>query len=137
MPTVQTTEKTENQELSTHPVKPVAKRTTPQRNAILESMQQTERLLGIEDRWNHLKINNKTQKSKKLKVSRLRPKLSTKNATSSLWSCCDIPETAKTAKLSPILEVAWQKPTETAVNQHKLDKNITNLQATVTKRLKN
>ena len=74
MPTVQTTEMKENQELSTHPLRPVAKRTTPQRNAFLEPMQQTDRLLGIEDRWNKIKINNKTHRSIQLKVCRLRPK---------------------------------------------------------------
>ena len=40
---------TENQELSTHPVRPVAKRTIPQRNVIFEPIQQTDRLLGIDD----------------------------------------------------------------------------------------
>ena len=75
MRTVQTTEKTENQEVSTHLVRRVAKRTTPQRNVILEPMQQTNRLLGIEDRWNKSKLNNKTHRSKQYKVSRLRPKL--------------------------------------------------------------
>ena len=43
MPTAQPTEITENQELSTHLVRPVAKRTTPQRMAILEPVQQTAR----------------------------------------------------------------------------------------------
>ena len=75
MPTVQASEEKENQGLSTQPVKLVAKRTTPERNAILEPMQQTDRLLAIEDRWNKIKINNKTHRSIKLKVSGLRPKL--------------------------------------------------------------
>ena len=66
MPTVKTTEKTENQELSTHRVKRVAKRTTPKRNVILERKRQTKRLLGTEDRWNKIKINNKTHRSKSI-----------------------------------------------------------------------
>ena len=73
MSTVQTTEKTENQKLSTHPVRTVAKRFTPQKNVTLESMQQTESLLGIKDRWNRVKFN-KTNRSIQLKVSRLWPK---------------------------------------------------------------
>ena len=75
MPTVQTTEMTEKQELSTHLMRPVAKRTNSQRKAILDPRQQTDRLLGVEDRWNKVKINNKTHRSIQLKVSRLRPKL--------------------------------------------------------------
>ena len=84
IPAVQTTEMIENQELSTHPVIPVAKRTTPERNAFVEPMQQTDCFLGMEDRWSKVKINNKTHRSKQLKLSWLRPKLSTKNATSLL-----------------------------------------------------
>ena len=57
------TEMTENQELSTNYVRPGAKRTTPQRNTPLEPMQQTDCLFRIEDRWNKVKINNKTHRS--------------------------------------------------------------------------
>ena len=74
MSTVQITEMTENQELSTHPMRPVAKRTVPQKSAFLEPMQQTDRLVGIKDRWNKVKINNRTNRSIQLKVSRLRLK---------------------------------------------------------------
>ena len=49
LPTVQTTEMTENHGLSRHPVRPVAKRTTQQKNVSLGPMQQTGRLFGIED----------------------------------------------------------------------------------------
>ena len=87
LPTVQTGEIRENQELSTDPVRPVAKRTNPQINAILELMQQTDRLLEIKDRWSKVKTNRKTHRSKHLEVSRLRPKLQTSNATSSLRNC--------------------------------------------------
>ena len=73
MSTVQTIEKTENQELSTLPVRTVAKRLTPHKNVILEPMQQTDGLLGIENQWNRVKIN-KINRSKQLEVSRLWPK---------------------------------------------------------------
>ena len=39
----------ETRELSTHLLKAVAKGTTPQRNAILEPNQKTDRLLSIQD----------------------------------------------------------------------------------------
>ena len=71
LPIVQTTEKTKNQELSNHPV---AKQTTLKRNAILEPMQQLDHLLGMEDQWNRVKLNNETHRSQQLKMSRLRPK---------------------------------------------------------------
>ena len=74
MPTVQTTEMTEKHEFSTYTLRPVAKRTTPQRNVILEPMQQTDRLLGLEDRSNKVQNNHKTYRSKQLKLSGLRPK---------------------------------------------------------------
>ena len=50
MLTVQTTESAENQELSTQLVRPVAKRDTSQKNAILKPMEQTDRFLGQENR---------------------------------------------------------------------------------------
>ena len=49
MQTVQTTEMTKSYELSTRPVRLVAKRTIPQRIASLEPRQHTDRLLGTED----------------------------------------------------------------------------------------
>ena len=75
MRTVRRTERTKNQELSPHPVRPVAKPTTPEKNAFLEPMQLTDSLPGMENRWNTVKINKKTHKSIQLKVSRLQPKL--------------------------------------------------------------
>ena len=45
----------ESRKLSTHPVRHVEKPTTPQRNAILEPMQPTDRLPGIEDRKTKIK----------------------------------------------------------------------------------
>ena len=75
LPRVRTTEKTGNQELSTHPVRHVVKRSTPHRNVILDPIHQPDRLLGIEDQWNKIKTNNKTHRSTQLKVSRLQRKL--------------------------------------------------------------
>ena len=75
MPTMQTTEITENHELSTHPVRTVAKRAALHGNAILEPMQQLDRLLGTKNRWNKIKIDSETRRSKQMNVSRLRSKL--------------------------------------------------------------
>ena len=42
--TIQTIKETEDLDLSSHPVRPVVALTTPQRNATLEQMQQTDHL---------------------------------------------------------------------------------------------
>ena len=47
---IRTNETTENQDLSTHPVRLVVKTTSPQKNATWEQMQQKDRLPGTDDR---------------------------------------------------------------------------------------
>ena len=84
-------------------------------------MQQVHRLLGIEERWNKVKINNETHRSIQLKVPRLRPKLKTKSARVHSGAACDRPRTAKITGLSPIPEVFWQQPPEATVDHHELD----------------
>ena len=71
----QITETTENPELSTHSVRPMAKGNTPERNAILEPMQQTDCLLGIEDRQDKVKINNRILKTMQRRMARLPRKI--------------------------------------------------------------
>ena len=51
-----TTRLTENLELSNHPVRYVAKRTTPQKDVMMESMQQTSHFLG------RANLNNKSHR---------------------------------------------------------------------------
>ena len=87
MITTQTIENTENRELSTHPVKPVAKSIPPQRNASIKPMQQIDRFLGIEDRCDRVRINGRTHKTTRMKLSWPRPKHETKIITSSLKNC--------------------------------------------------
>ena len=70
---MQITEMTKK-ELSTYPVRLVAKPTTPQKSAILELMQQVDHLLGIEDQWDRAKIKGRTHRTMLMKVARLRPK---------------------------------------------------------------
>ena len=81
------TEMREKQEHSTDPVRPVAKQTSPQTKAILESMKQIDRIFGREDQWKNIKTNNETHRSVQMKVSRLRSKLWAKNATSLIRNC--------------------------------------------------
>ena len=116
MPTKRKTAMTENYALSTHPVRPVAKRTTPQRKVSLEPMHQTDRFLGKEDRWNKVKIDIKTHRSIKLKVFSLRPKLRTKYATSSLRNCVWQTGDRQTTGLSPIPEVVSQQHQKNTTN---------------------
>ena len=70
---IQITEITESRELSTYPMRLVTEITTPQRNASLEPMHQTDRLLGTENQWDRAKENENPQKTMQMKVSSLRP----------------------------------------------------------------
>ena len=56
-------------------IRPVTKRSTALKNAILLPMQQTNRLPGKEDQQDRVRINNRTHKTLKLKKSMLRSKI--------------------------------------------------------------
>ena len=84
---MQTTEKTENQELSSHPVTPVVKPSNPQRNVILEPMQPIHRLPGTENRKHRIRSNKEAITKIQKKVLKLQPDLQTKNAASSHRNC--------------------------------------------------
>ena len=64
-----------SRKLSTHPVRHVKKQTTPQRNAILEPMQPTDRLSGIEDRKDKIKYEREPTKVTLMKLLKLQPKI--------------------------------------------------------------
>ena len=85
--TIQTIKEAEDLELSSHPVRPVVELTTPQRNATLEQMQQTDRFPGINDKKDKTKSSREMHKATLMGMSKLQPKLQTKNATSSIRSC--------------------------------------------------
>ena len=72
--TKQATEVRKNCELSTHSVIHVAKGTAPQRKVCLESMQQKDRFLGIEDRWDAANLDNTIHTILQVRVSKLQPK---------------------------------------------------------------
>ena len=63
--------KTKTLELSTCPVRYVAKRTTPQVDVIFEPMQRTDRLLGTKNRQGRSSSNKLTSKITKTRISRL------------------------------------------------------------------
>ena len=62
-------------DLSSHPVRHVVELITPQRTAILEQMQQTDRLHGIDDRKDRNKVNRIMLKATQTGMSNLQPKL--------------------------------------------------------------
>ena len=73
--TTTVTELKESQKLFTHPVRHVAKQTTPQRIAILEPMQPIDRLAGTEDRKDRTRSQKKPTKMTLMKLPRLQPKI--------------------------------------------------------------
>ena len=85
--TIQIIEKTENLDLSTHPVRPVVDLTTAQGNVTLKQTQQTVRLPGIDNRKDKTKSNRKMLNATQMGMSKLQPELLIKYATSSLRSC--------------------------------------------------
>ena len=73
--TIQIIKKRENLELSTHPVRPVEKLTTPQKNVTLERMQQTYRLPGVDDRKDRTKSNREMLKVTQKAMPKLQPNI--------------------------------------------------------------
>ena len=73
--TIQIIKKTEDLDLSTHPVRPLVKLTTPQRNVTLEQTQLTDRLLGIDGRKDKNNSNREMHKATQMGISKLQPKL--------------------------------------------------------------
>ena len=69
------TETKESHELFTHPVSHVAKQTIPQRNVIMEPMQQIDRLPGTEDRRDKIRSKEEPTKMTRIKLFRLQPKI--------------------------------------------------------------
>ena len=73
--TIQIRKKTDDLDLSTHPVRPVVKLTIPQRNFILEQTQRTNRLREIDDRKDKAKSNKEMVKATQMGMSKLQHKL--------------------------------------------------------------
>ena len=66
---------TEELDLSSHPVRHVVELTTPQRNAIFEQTQRTDRPYEIDDRRDRIKVNRIMLKATQTAKSQLQPKL--------------------------------------------------------------
>ena len=73
--TIQIIRESEDLDLFPHPVRHVVELTTPQRNAILEQTQQTDRLHGIDDRKNKTKVGRVMLKATQMGMSKLQPRL--------------------------------------------------------------
>ena len=69
------TEQRESRKLFTHPVRHVEKQTTPQKNATLEPMQQTDRFPGTEDRENRIRSQREPTKLTLMKFLKLQSKI--------------------------------------------------------------
>ena len=80
-------QKTENLDLSTHPVRPVVKLNIPQRNITLGQTQLIDCLSGTDGRMDRISSNKEVPKIIQMGKFKLQPKLKTRNATPSLRSC--------------------------------------------------
>ena len=73
--TIYIIKETEDQNLSSHPVRHVVELTTPQRDAILEQRQRIDRLHEIDDRKDRTKASKKMLKTTQMEMSQLQLKL--------------------------------------------------------------
>ena len=72
---IQTIKNTEDLDLSTHPERLVVKPTIPQTNVILEQIQQTDRLPGIDDGKDKTKSSRERLKATQMGMFKLQPKI--------------------------------------------------------------
>ena len=84
-------------------------------------MQQIDRLLGTEDRWDRVRTIVRTHKTTTMKLFRLWPKLGTRKPRLYSRTALDRPKTATTTEFSPIAKVVRQQTPETSANHHKLN----------------
>ena len=73
--TMQIIKETGKLDLFSHPVRHVAERTTPQRDATLEQTQRTDRRPGIHGRKDKTKLNRELLKITRMGMSKLQPNL--------------------------------------------------------------
>ena len=73
--TIYIIKETEDQNLSSYPVRHVVELTTPQRDVILEQMQRTDRPHEIDDRKDRTKASKIMLKTTQMEMSKLQPKL--------------------------------------------------------------
>ena len=73
--TISIIKETEDQNLSSHPVRHVVELTTPQRDATLEQMQRIDRLDEIDDWKDRTKASKIMLKTTQIEMSKLQPEL--------------------------------------------------------------
>ena len=73
--TIQLIKKTEDLDLSTHPVRPVVELITPRRNVTLEQSQRTDRLPGVDGQKHKTKSNREMLKATQMGISKVQPRL--------------------------------------------------------------
>ena len=92
---LQTIKKTENQDLSTHPVRPVLKLTIPQRSVTLEPTQLMNRLPATDARKERIRSNKKCPKQFSCECLSCSPKFELETPCLYSGAACDRPETNK------------------------------------------
>ena len=119
--TIHIIKKREHLDLSTHPLRPVVKLSTPQRSVSLEPMQRTDRLPG----GTKPSSTEKCSKQLSWECSCCSPNFKLETPCLHSGAACDRPELIVLPKLPPITEVGWQQSLETSTNKGKL-KNTSN-----------
>ena len=89
------TESKGSQKLFIHPVRHVTKRNAPQKDVLLETMQQTGHFPGKANRKDRVDLNNRAHRTEKMVVSGLQPNILTRNATFHSETTSDWPETTR------------------------------------------
>ena len=134
--TIPTNEKTQSQELSTHPIRLVAKATTPQRKKFMEPKQQRDCLTGIEDQWDRARINDRTQKTMQEQVFGCDEKFRFKMSRLRSGTVLDRLQTTRDTKIPSILQIVWQQSSETYFHNQNSGNLKKILQCKLLKRLK-
>ena len=117
--TTQTNELTQNHELSTHSVRPIAKPTAPQRKTFLEPIEQINLPLGIEDDGTESKPTAGHTEGDECNCPVCGPNFKLDTPRLHSGSSINLLETT-TTKLPSTPEVVWQQPPETFITHQKL-----------------
>ena len=118
-PTIQIIKKTEDLDLSTHPVRHVVELTTPQRKVTLEQTQRTNGLPGKDGWKDKTKSNREMHKATQMGCSSCSTNFKVETPRLHSGAACDRQETIEIPKLPPFpeAEVVWQQPSEITTKQ--------------------
>ena len=109
-PTIQIIKKTENLDLSTHPVRHVKKQSIPQRNVSLDQTQLVERHPGTDAWKDRISPTKKIPEQFKWQCSSCSTNFKPEKPRLYSRAPGDKPETTKTPKYSPIPDVTGSNP---------------------------